>query len=75
MKRYDPDITYTEDRCWGEWITTPSAIMVEMRSGKWTPWQNAHDAVSMYQKRIERLEARLAKTEDELFLLKANSPI
>lgn len=72
MKRYEPDIEYTEDRSWGEWVTTRTATMIQSRSGAWTPWQNAHDAIMMYQKRIARLEARLAKMEDELFLLKAN---
>lgn len=72
MKRFSPEMSYTEDRCWGEWITTPTVGMIESRYGMWTPWQNAHDTAQMHLARIARLEARLAKAEDELFLLKAN---
>lgn len=72
MKRFSPSISYTEDRCWGEWVTTPVASMEETRFGEWTPWQSAHDTTQMYLSRIARLEARLTKAEDELFLLKAN---
>lgn len=75
MKRYNPDLKMSYERSWGDWVESYDPIMVEMRSGMWTPWQNAHDAVMMYQKRIARLEARLARMEDELFLLKADIPI
>lgn len=72
MKRFAPEITYTEDRCWGEWVTSPVVKMSESQLGEWTPWQNAQDTAQMHLARIARLEARLANIEDELFLLKAN---
>lgn len=71
MRRFRPDTRMVDSYCWGELVESAEVCMVESQYGAWTPWQNAHDAIAMYQKRIARLEARLARTEDELFLLKA----
>lgn len=68
MKRFRPDTKVEHDRSWGEWVESHYPIMVEDRYGQWTPYQNAHDAIQMYVKRAERLEARIRRLEDELFL-------
>lgn len=68
MKRFRPDTKVEHDRSWGEWVENHSAVMIESPYGEWTPFQNAHDAIQMYKKRAERLEARIRRLEDELFL-------
>lgn len=75
MRRYKPEIITSCERNWGEWIDHHDAAMVESRYGEWTRWRNAHDAIQMLTKRAARLEARIARLEDELFLQGANIPI
>lgn len=72
MRRYRPDLVHSYGRSWGDWVDEYDAVMVESQYGEWTRWQNAHDAIQMLTKRSARLEARIQKLEDELFLLKAD---
>lgn len=74
MKRYKPELITTCERNWGDWIDHHDAAMAESRYGEWTPFQNAHDAVQMLTKRTARLEARIRRLEDELFLHCAHLP-
>ena len=75
MKRYKPEIKASCDLSWGEWIDSYDAVMKESQYGDWTSYQNAHDTIKMYQKRTQRLEARLRMLEEKLFLLEANVAI
>lgn len=75
MKRYKPEIKASCDLSWGEWIDSYDAVMKESPYGQWTSFENARDAIQMYKKRTERLEARIRMLEDKLFLLEANVAI
>lgn len=72
MRKYSPDIVYVEDRAWGEWVSSPETRMVESPHGTWVPLANAKHAMAKYKALSERLQKRIEKLEDELFLLKAN---
>lgn len=74
MKRFKPEMELHCESSWGEWLDYHVAVMEESPYGMWTPWQNAHDAIQMYKKRAERLEARIRRLEDELFLQSAHLP-
>lgn len=68
MKRFKPEMEVRCESSWGEWHDYHVVVMEESPYGEWTSYQNAHDAIQMYKKRAERLEARIRRLEDELFL-------
>lgn len=74
MRRYKADIKTTHERSWGDWVEYHEVQMKESKSGDWVPFQNAHDAIQMLNKRAARLEARIRRLEDELFLHCAHLP-
>lgn len=70
MKRFKPEVVYSEDRCWGEWITSSEAKLVADKTGEWVKHETAVNIQRQGAARAARLEKALIKVSKELNDLK-----